>query len=154
MDIYELAGFAYGQFEQRERSNGDTFTCLKDGAPEWLTELIRDAHGEFLPDDWRYDCIRAALGWIHDVEPEDVEDSHEFADSYVDIYSVARLAWLASDLRRVTYVDNAVEEWGANGGDAGDTVDRIGLGQYLEASEVYSSVVSSLQARLDEEEAR
>jgi hypothetical protein len=29
-------------------------------------------------------------------------------------------------------------------------MDRIGLGQYLEASEVFSSVVSSLEDRMDE----
>jgi hypothetical protein len=151
--IYKLAGEAYDAFEKVSRGFGSedetTFTRLKDEHRDtWLQEMVYSAHGEFLPDDWRYDCIRAALGWIHDTEPDDPEDPGEFADGYVDVYNAALTAWLASDLRRGAYCDEAAEEFGYD-------VERgvfglIALGQYEEASEVYHAVMEKLNERLEE----
>lgn len=156
--IYALAGEAYDWFEVARRATGDTeggpredgeeFIRVKDGAPGWITQMVYSAHGDFLPDDWRYACIRSALAWIHDNEPEDVADAHEFADAEVDVYTGARLAWLASNLQRQFYCDEAQSEFGIDP-DAG-VVDRIGLGQYAEASEVYAAVVAALTEQLDE----
>lgn len=155
MNIFELAGEAYDQFETAERADGESFVRLKEGAPDWLVTLVHEAHGDFLPDDWRYACIKSALGFIHDNEPgelddshELLDDSHEFADGEVDVYTSARLAWLSSNLNRASYCDEAVEEFGIS--DDGGIIDRIGLGQYAEASEVYYSVVTSLRVRLDD----
>lgn len=59
--VQQLAAEAYGCFETAERQDGETFWRLKDGSPEWVTDLVLNAHGDFLPDDWRYACIGAAL---------------------------------------------------------------------------------------------
>lgn len=148
LTISSLAGEAYDWFTRKERGD-ETITVLKEDAPEWLTDLVREAHGDFLPDEWRYKAIRSALGAIHDNEGEDIDDlGSEWADQNVDTYTYARLHWLASHLSRADYCDDAVSEIGINE-DAG-IVDRIGFGQYVESREIFASVRQSLEDRLDE----
>ena len=67
MTLQELAQSAYDRFELRERDNGDSFVTLADNAPEWLTDLVRDAHGDMMPDDWRWSAIRSAVDFIADI---------------------------------------------------------------------------------------
>ena len=140
----EAAKVAYSWFETAYRVEGDSdtrYTRCKDGAPEWVRDLVQSAHGDFFPDDWRYDCIQAACEFIAD--NEDYEDmSGEFADSQVDVYTGRRLAWLASNLYRAGYCDEAVEDLGI--GQVG-IIDMIGSGQYQEASEVYALVYRALE---------
>jgi hypothetical protein len=149
--VQGLAREAYGWFESALRVDGDEdsrYIRTRDGSPEWLADLCYAAHGDMFPDDWRYDCIAAAVEAIAESgDPE--EDSHEFADGYVDVYNGARLAWLSSRLNRASYVDEACETYEATGL---DTFERIGLGQYAEASEVYGLVLQFLEERVDVEE--
>lgn len=151
MTLAEIAGEAYEHFESRERGE-DKIITTKDDAPEWVSDLVREAHGDFLPNDWRYDCIYAAIGHVHDSGAEDDSDlddvAHEFCDGYVDVYTHARLQWLASSLNRMAYCDEAVEE-GLIGSDA-SIAERVGLGQYMEAREIFASVQRSLVNRHDE----
>jgi hypothetical protein len=152
--ISSLADEAYALFQRRERDNGESFTSLKDTAPEWLHDLVREAHGEFLPDDWRYDAIRSALGDIGDSGAETADDlddvAHEFADGNVDTYNAARIAWLASHLSRAGYCDDAAQEFGFEVTQERGIFDLIGLGQYRESEEIFQSVRESLEARLEE----
>jgi hypothetical protein len=146
-----LAGEAYDLFETRTRLDSDeTYDSLKDDAPQWLQDLVHDAHGSMLPDDWRYATIRAALGFIHDGGLEDVDAAHdassEFADDNVDVYTGARLEWLGSHLDRPAYCDMATNDFGPT--DSG-IIDLIGLGQYLESQEVFGIVVRHLDERLE-----
>lgn len=156
MDLFELAGTAYNAFEVAHRGDDpeQPFTRLKDEHKDtWLQDLVYDAHGEFLPDDWRYDCTRSACGWIHDNEPADLDDARsEFADSAVDVYNMARCAWLASDLRRGSYCDEAAQEFGFTISDERGVFDLIALGQYAEAEEVFSAVADALEKQLGEQD--
>ncbi len=124
-------------FETATRTDDSRYVRIKDDAPEWVTDLAHEAHGDMFPDDWRYQCISAVLD--HLAEGGDPDDAHEFADSHVDVYTSNRLAWLSSNLTRAGYCDEAADEFGAEGL---DIIERIGLGQYMEASEVFSAVVS------------
>jgi hypothetical protein len=136
---------AYDCFETATRpgNDGERFDRVKDGSPEWVTELVHAAHGDFLPDDWRYACIRAALEFIADSdEPED--GAGEFADGHVDVYNAARVAWLGSSIHRGAYCDEALAELGPVDADSG-VYGLVGLGQYMEASEVYALVVEALE---------
>lgn len=152
--ISSLADEAYALFQSRERDNDESFTSLKDTAPEWLHDLVREAHGEFLPDDWRYDAIHSALGAIGDSGAETADDlddaAHEFADGNVDTYNAARTAWLASHLSRGGYCDDAAQEFGFEVTQERGIFDLIGLGQYREGEEIFQSVRESLEARLEE----
>lgn len=151
---HTLAGEAAACFEsvKRDGSEDDYYTRVKDGSPEWLTDLVRHAHldGEMFPDDWRYACISAAVDAIDEAgEDADLDDlGSEFADGQVDVYTADRYAWLSSNLRRSGYVDDAVSEGLAV--PETDTVDRIGLGQYMEATEVYHAVKGFLEERAEE----
>jgi hypothetical protein len=134
--------------ETRAREDGARYVTLKDGhGADWLHELVRKAHGEFLPDDWRYARIAEALELIGesdaDYTSELDEIADEFADGAVDVYTSGQLEWLSSNLQRVGYVDEATSELGH-----GDSVtDDIGLGQYVEAREIFASVRQSLEDR-------
>jgi hypothetical protein len=160
LSLQSLAVEAYACFEQARRATGDTATGpredgerywrCKDGTPAWVRDLVHAAHGNMLPDDWRYAAIAAALEYLadSDVDSDDWQDASDFADGYVDIYNHDRATWLGSHSYRPGYVDDACEEYGT-APDA-SIMDRIGAGQYREASEVFSSVVSSLEGRMDE----
>jgi hypothetical protein len=156
VSVQSLAAEAYACFEVARRATGDTATGpredgerywrCKDGTPDWVRDLVHAAHGGMSPDDWRYAAIGTALESLAD--GMDPEEGHDFADGYVDVYNHERLNWLASHSYRPGYVDDACEQFGT--ADGARIMDRIGLGQYFEACEVFSSVVRSLEARMDE----
>jgi hypothetical protein len=110
---------------------------LRDDAPQWAIDVVRKAHGDMMPDDWRYHVIRAACEYL--TEDRD-DDDHEFADGQVDVYTSDRTAWLASSLDRVAYVVDAAADFGAKA----DPIDAIAQGQYAEASEILSLTRSAL----------
>lgn len=140
--VTERATEAASQFETATRSDGQEFTRLTNDAPDWLRDLVRTAHGDMFPDDWRYETIRAAVHFLAEYGGDDDAAAHEFADAQVDVYTLARIAWLGSHLRRVQYVDEARDEGLVSA--TADIADMIGAGQYEEASEVFHSVRESL----------
>jgi hypothetical protein len=150
--MQSLAHEAYSAFERKTRSDDSKFVSLRDDAPEWVQPIVYAAHGEMLPDDWRYECIQAAFGAISDAVEgtEDGELSQEFADGYVDIYNHALIEWLGSHGHRQGYVDEAVEEMGGHS-DLGITGD-IALGQYTEAREVFDNVWQGLAEVCEDQE--
>lgn len=148
--ISQLAKEAAGFFTRSTRPDGETtYVHLLNGRPDWVQELARDAHGDFLPDDWKYATIEAALDHIGDGDYETADDAREaaqeFADGAVDVYTSDRYEWLSSNLRRGGYVDQARDDFGASD----SHVDDIGRGQYLEAQEIYEAVVDALETRLE-----
>ncbi len=159
--IHELAKEAYASFERAERADasGTYYTRVRtrDDAPKWVSDLVHEAHGAMLPDDWRYDCICEALGAIDEAgadadtddlagEFADTDDlAGEFADG-VDVYTSDLLTWLGSHGWRTGYCDDAARELGAEGG----TIDqRIMLGQFAERYEVFGLVLEFLRERAE-----
>lgn len=144
-DVQDKAREAVDWFESATRGDTgkdeDRYIRTKDGTPEWVRDIVHAAHGsDFLPDDYRYKWTMEALEYIADAD--DPEDSSDFADQAVDEYTGARFAWLASNLQRASYVDDAIENLGrSDQGIIGD----IGLGQYQEAGEVYGIVLDALE---------
>jgi hypothetical protein len=135
IDIRTLAETAGEYFTLRRRGD-ETFTTLRDDAPDWVRDIVYRAHGGMLPDSWRYDRIRDAFRAIAD----GLEDASEFAADAVDVYADERLRWLASNLNRPAYCDEAGREFGS----PGDILELIGFGQYLEAAEVFGLVLDGL----------
>lgn len=148
--LQEVAAEAYECFEWATRSKhpdyvhshdeeGTKYVRLKSGTPQWVKDMVYEAHNDMMVDDWRYACIMAACERIAD---EGADISAEFADSQVDVYTNARIEWLASSVHRHGYVDDAVENFGhSTDGVIGD----IGMGQYEEAGEVFGLVCSALE---------
>ena len=66
--ISKKAKEALAYFEKANRTNGVEFWKVKDGAPQWVTDLCFSAHSEgaMLPDDWRYVFIVEALVALED----------------------------------------------------------------------------------------
>lgn len=153
--MQKAAGEAFEAFETRKRREGErdeeSFVSLKDNAPQWVKDAVYSAHGDFLPDDWRYDKIQDAFGAIHDAseDADTTEVGDEFADGAVDAYTHARLQWLASNLNRPGYCDEAREE-GLIGEDS-DLVQQIGMGQYMEAREIWGAVLEALCEHVSDE---
>jgi hypothetical protein len=147
--VQDIASEASGWFKTATRPSGESFTRMKDDAPEWVGQMVHAAHGDMLPDDWRYACIRAAVDHIADTSEADADACHEFADAYVDVYTSALTDWLGSHVNRPGYCDEAAEEYG---GEPDGINQRIMLGQYAEASEVFYAVSEALLERFDEVE--
>lgn len=151
MQVSSLAGEALSFFERAHRESGPDYIRTRD-EPEWVHGLVRQAHGDMLPDDWRYEAIRDALSAIEGSGAESIDNlddvDHEYADGKVDIYTGDRIAWLASHGVRADYCDEAQDEGVAS--ESAGVVELIGAGQYMEAREVFASVVRSLRDRLEE----
>lgn len=146
--VESLAEEAASYFEGATRGEGDeaqSFRRLKSDRPEWVYDLVHEAHGDFFPDDWRYNCIENALEAIaQGIEPG------EFADGEVDSYNASRVQWLESSIYRGAYCDDAIEEFGPT--DQG-IYGIIGMGQYMEASEIYGLVMQQLESELEDRDA-
>jgi hypothetical protein len=140
-------GALYQAFTTDKRNNGESFVRLVDGAAEWMHTVVRECHGGMLPDDTRYQMIRDVLADLVDRCDHDDDtdadalrdDVGEIADSLVDVYNSSRLRWLASHIERPGYVDEAQREGLIS--DETDTMDRIGIGQYLEYREICEQLI-------------
>lgn len=111
-----------------------------------MNDLCRDAHGRMLPDDFKFEFIHDALQAIADHDETD-----EARDSLApDTWTKSRLDWLASNLSRTEYVNQAVQDFGHPVNF--DVAEVIGQGQLLEMQEVFDSVVNSLEENEDETE--
>lgn len=125
-------------FITAERNSGESYTKLKSSAPDWVTDLVYEAHGGMLPDDWRYKCISEACEAI-----ADGTSGEEFADD-VDVFSADLYDWLSSHGARRAYTDDARAEFGP-----GENIDNdIMRGQYMERLEVYDLVYAELENRM------
>lgn len=151
--IQELAAEMAAQFTKGKRaSNGETYYFLKDGAPQWMTDVCFDSHkdgssGPFnrmLPDDYRYEMISDSVDILSECEDED--EGREQLDGKVPIYTGQLTAWLSSNVNRAGYCDEAVAEGLSDGSDIMQT---IGIGYLRELEEVFSEVRSALEAEAE-----
>ncbi len=139
--LRELARISFDSMERQTRDDGSTFVRTKDDAPGWVSAIVRDAHGDFFPDDWRFECIHDAFGAIADSVEDDLDElGHDFADD-ADIYNADLLAWVGSHNSRAEYVDEAVDSFGP----ARNFYHGLQMGQYIERLEVYAAVLQGLR---------
>jgi len=129
--IQELAREALFWFEHRT-----WYWTIKNGAPEWVQELVWVAHneGEILPDDCRYRFIVEALGALaegeHNLEPD------------VDINRL--LSWLDDyPSYRMGIIDEVVSEFGWSG-----LFEALQAGQLKEKEEVLGIVKQFLEKEI------
>jgi len=129
-------------FETKKRDNGEAFICTKDGRPSELTELIHAAHGDFMPDNYRYEMIQESLYILANLDDSDDGQIMERLDSCIPVYNGELTAWLASNCYRIEYVNEAVAEYD----DSNDIINNIMRGYYKESEEVFYSVKESIEA--------
>jgi hypothetical protein len=147
MELKDLAKTALTYFERSTRNNGDKIWVTKDNRPDWLYDLIHEAHGDMLPDDYKYEFVVDALGTIEEYGDED--DYFEGIDASVDVYTSALTKWLASHIERTYYLNEAIKEYS---GEKDTSVDFLMVAQFKEREEVFYSVLQSLKEQLEEEE--
>jgi hypothetical protein len=126
-------------FERRTRDNGESFYTLADGTLDWLHDAVREAHDGELPNDWRYEICAHIVSSLED-DPD--ADAAELADSLVDVYNVDRVRWLAEDISRAAYVDEA-------DGPDDDVIGRIGYGQYVCIDRMVSILADAIEENRD-----
>ena len=145
----EWAATASPWFTGGKRDNGDTFRKLKDGAPEWLSDLVREAHGDMMPDDYRYGMIEGAIDAIAEGDEDEEDAAYRFSEGVPHDSNFQRFRWVQSHGSRPWYVDQANE---ANGGrwPEGGIVEAIRYGWEAEALEVYDLVLAFLESHTEE----
>lgn len=136
-------------FETDTRDNGERFVKSNREDGSWIDAAIYVAHGDMLPDDYRYRFISEAFDRIADAisGTDRTELGDEFADD-VDVYTSSLCQWLGSHLDRLGYCDEAVEE-GLISEDS-DMARRLAIGQYMERREVFEYVASAVEERASE----
>ncbi len=141
-------------FERKKRNDDSEYVSLKDGSPEWMTNVCHEAHKDgslsaagfnaMMPDDWRYDFIEDACDALSEAENADEADEH--LHEYITYYDHNR--WLASRNDRSGYCDEAREELG----EAGDMDAQISQGLHYEQREVLGLVRAALEELVDAED--
>lgn len=126
-------------------SEGVRFIALKEGSPDWMRDAVFAAHGDMLPDDWRYEAIQDAAEHISELSTMDYpeDEGEEWAYARVSVYTSNLLAWVGSNLSRVGYCDEGIAT--ENGG----LVSLMSAGQYMELRETYDLLVGALRYHAD-----
>lgn len=143
MTIQQLAATLARNLITKNRDTGAEYVCRADDAPAWTLDVICHAHGDMLPDDWRYKMIQNVAEMIaerDDVDADDLSDvMYEAIDSRISIYNADLCAWLASSVHRIAYCDEIVETFKID-----SIMTAIQQGQRLEYEEIWSLLVEAL----------
>lgn len=125
---------ALKHFKQIKRTSGKQIWITED-APQWLTDLCREAHGDKMPDDYVYEFIYESLCAI-----SDASDLNDVVELEADTYTNELTAWLHSRADRTYYLTEALQEYGSK-----DGFQALQTAQYLEKMEILNSVKNSLE---------
>lgn len=152
--VRQLAREAFNALETKERDNGQSYVSFNSDKKEtWMQDLADAAHGDMMPDDWKYSALQSALEFIADTDStDDVEEIRdgisEWADGMVDVYDFNLKTWLTSHGDRQGYVDEAVSEFGHS---ENEIIGDITLGQFAEYEEVCHLALTFLEGRAESE---
>jgi len=145
MTLHQHAATLARNLVTKHRDTGAEYVCRADDAPEWTLDVVMHAHGDMLPDDWRYMMIQNVAYMIaerDDVDADDLSDvMHEAIDNQVSIYNSDLCAWLASSVHRIGYCDEALDEFGLP---SKSVITAIQQGQRLEYEEIWLLMVEAL----------
>ena len=111
---------------------------------ETYQEFFHHAHGDMLPNDHRYRMIHSILQEMDDTEEyEDLD-----IDNLIPIYTHELIGWLDSNITRLSYCDQYLEEYVV----ISDTISLLSGGYMMELQEVYYLIVEWLDENTDEDE--
>ena len=137
------------RFENKKRDNGDVFIVLggpEDQIRESASSALMSAHSEELPNDWRYEVCSLACDAISEAEEAEElsEIISEVAENVTTVYNSQLLSWYAENCTRLSYAEEAREEFGPSEEVLGD----LHMGQYLAARETAQTFIDSLASSL------
>jgi hypothetical protein len=146
--IKELAGELSDALEWRVRGEDQNYVALKDGSPEWMTEVIRAAHGDKMPDDTTYEFCKKCAEAI--AEAEEGEEREAIMEIEADIYTHDLTGWLHARADHVYYLTEAIEQFGR---DIGDGFKLLMYAQHLHIQEVGNELIAALTEQAEKVEA-
>lgn len=151
--IQKLAQEIVNQFTSSTRDNGETFYHLIDGSPEWMTDVIHEAHGNTLPDDTVYEFVRDAVYAL--AEADEDADTEELREAIYELEPEYRnyhlLQWAA---RWSEYIDQAISEFGAQTIESSsDFFTLLQSAQKCQIDEIGNAVINALESLADERNA-
>jgi len=111
---------------------------------ETYQEFFHHCHSDMLPDDHKYRMIHSIL--------QEMDDNEEYEDLDIDnlipIYTYELTSWLESNISRLSYCDDYLQEYG----EISDTISLLSGGYMMELQEVYGLIVEWIDDNTDEEE--
>jgi len=137
--IRQLAALLSEALETKKRNDGNEFVSLKDGSPEWMTQVIRSAHADKLPDDTVYAFIEKAANALADAS-EDAEPSDVISEIEPDPYTASLTSWLNARPDHVYFLTECLEE---NRFD--DGFQLLATAQQKQIQEIGFALVSALE---------
>jgi hypothetical protein len=148
-DLIALCSELSYRFENKKRDNGDVFVVLTgpdDEIRESASSALMAAHSEELPNDWRYEVCSLACDAISEAEEgeELAEIINEVAENVTTVYNSQLFSWYAENSTRLSYAEEAREEFGPSDEVLGD----LHMGQYLAARETAQTFIDSLASSL------
>ena len=153
-----LAREAHAYFRQGTRADGATSYWYADGEPAWVHALIYAAHddGAWLPDDHRYRFVVEAVCAVMEAGPDAAEADLDDLQLWPDVYAGELTGWLASNVNRLGYLDEVLEEladrWRCGGRqrEAPTGFELLEAAQAREKAEVLARVLAELRQVQDQ----
>lgn len=139
--IQSLAVELSAALETRKRNDGKAFTCLADGAPQWMTDVIRAIHDDKLPDDTTYGLIQRCADALAELDADASESdaSDTIADLESDVYTNDLTAWLHARADHVYYLTQAMQDYTPS-----DGFELLSVAQKIQIDEVGCALVYQL----------
>lgn len=101
-------------FETCSRDDGSEFLKLSSVSPEWMTEAVKAAHDDELPNESRYELIRDCLQALSDdgveSQGEALESSLELSIDLLPTHTSELLRWFSDMPRRLGDCDEALNQ--------------------------------------------
>ncbi len=145
MDIQKIRELAREALDYFVTHEGEFY--LQDGAPKWVVELVRRAHEDTLPNDWRFRFTYIALTNIENAESEDELDTPDIFPS--ETWSEL-LDWLQDDPHALSFVDDVFEQGFVT--EFRNFFELLQFAQYHEMRGVHDLVLEFLQEMAEQEQ--
>lgn len=158
--VQKLATELSAALTTQTRNDGDKFVVLKDGSPQWMTEVIHAAHGDKMPDDVIYSFIGKAADAMAECDEDADEDALREAIDEIEppVYTHEQMKWFSSNWE---YCDQAIEEglWESHTDRGfqqgrkrsyGQVTDLVAIGMQLHIREIGNALLSALTERVEQ----
>jgi hypothetical protein len=148
-ELIALCSELSSRFKNKRRDNGNVFIVLEgpeDEIRELASSALMSAHSEELPNDWRYEACSLACDAISEAEEggDLSEIINEVAENATTVYNSQLFSWYGENSTRLSYAEEAREEFGPSEEMLGD----LHMGQYLAARETAQIFIDSLASSL------
>jgi hypothetical protein len=131
-------------FTKKVRDDRTEYYTLKDHNNDTLVDLVRECHFDMLPNDTSYNLIVRVIDAIKETLEFSVEIDEECylqdLDIESDIYNADLINWLASNLTRSTFVDDAMANYGCS-----DCFNALSTGQWLEMEAIKAIIIDYIE---------